>query len=310
MASRAEFPTGTVFRESHRENPPIPGQADPIDPSRTGAAPVSRAVLNLPDDVAAAVRALAAGHAVGHGFGGFYAITARGDVETVRRVNRLKGRPLDQVGSIVTTPAGISDVFDWNALPAGLSRARVLELMGAFYALGPFGFRGPAAAHVPDQLTQVAGGVRTTQLIAPGYACASNDFLARALTATGDDFLYITSANRSRHLTGDPDTPAHWRAAGLRADFGAHPGFTLLEHADEAAARAAFPKHLPMSTSILGFHALAEPTDWSGDRPCLTLERHGSMHVDDVCAVLAAQGFGLTLGPKALNRLPLREYPD
>jgi hypothetical protein len=34
------------------------------------------------------------------------------------------------------------------------------------------------------------------------------------------------------------------------------------------------------------------------------------MHVDDVRAVLAAQGFGLTLGPKALNRLPLREYPD
>jgi tRNA A37 threonylcarbamoyladenosine synthetase subunit TsaC/SUA5/YrdC len=268
-----------------------------------------RAVLNRPDDVAAAARALAAGAAVGHGFGGFYAITARGDAESVRRVNQLKGRPLDQVGSIVTTRARMGDVFDWNALPSGLSQARVLELMNAFYALGPFGFRGPAAAHVPGQLTQPADGVRTTQLIAPGYACASNDFLAHALTATGDDFLYITSANRSHHLTGDPDTPAHWRAAGLRADFGAHPGFTLLEHADEAAARAAFPRHLPMSTSILGFHALAAPADGSGDRPCLTLERHGSMHVDDVRAVLAAQGFGLTLGPKALKRLPLREYP-
>jgi hypothetical protein len=34
------------------------------------------------------------------------------------------------------------------------------------------------------------------------------------------------------------------------------------------------------------------------------------MHVDDVRAVLAAQGFGLTLGPKALKRLPLRGYLD
>jgi len=65
-----------------------------------------------------------------------------------------------------------------------------------------------------------------------------------------------------------------------------------------------------MSTSILGFHTLSAPADGSGDRPCLTLERHGSMHVDDVRAVLAAQGFGLALGPKALKRLPLREYLD
>jgi hypothetical protein len=299
-----------VFHEWHPGNPPIPGRPGPIDAGPTGATAVSRAVLNRPDDVAAAVRALAAGAAVGHGFGGFYAITARGDAAGVWRVNQLKGRPLDQVGSIVTTPARMSDVFDWNALPPDLSRARVLELMDAFHALGPFDFRGPVAARVPGQLTQPADDVRTTQLIAPGYACASNGFLARALTATGDDFLYITSANRSHHLTGDPDTPAHWQAAGLRADFGSHPGFTLLEHADEAAARATFPQHLPMSTSILGFHALAAPADGSGDGPYLTLERYGSMHVDDVRAVLAAQGFGLALGPKALKRLPLREYLD
>jgi tRNA A37 threonylcarbamoyladenosine synthetase subunit TsaC/SUA5/YrdC len=201
MPMRAEFPTATA---------------------------VSRAELNRPDDVAEAARALAVGAAVGPGFGGFYAITARGDAEGVRRVNQLKGRPLDQVGSIVTTSARMSDVFDWNALPPGLSRPRVLELMSAFYALGPFGFRGPTAAHVPDQLTQPADGVRTTQLIAPGYACASNDFLAQALTATGDDFLYITSANRSHHLTGDPDTPAHWQAVGLRADSAPTPASPCL----------------------------------------------------------------------------------
>lgn len=119
MAKRAEFPTGSV----------------------------SAPVLTRPDDVAAAVRALAAGQAVGHGFGGFYAITAQGDVETVQRVNRLKGRPLNQVGSIVTTPARIGDVFDWHALPPGLSRARVhVDDVRAVLAAQGFGLiLGPKA---------------------------------------------------------------------------------------------------------------------------------------------------------------------
>jgi hypothetical protein len=29
--------------------------------------------------------------------------------------------------------------------------------------------------------------------------------------------LYITSANRSRHLTGADEEPAHWRADGIAA---------------------------------------------------------------------------------------------
>ncbi len=302
MPLRAEFPIPSVFHEWHPESP---DRADGF--AAPGSAAVPRLFLGRPDDVRAAATALAAGTAVAHGFAGFYAITARPELESVQGVNRLKGRPLDQVGSIVTTPSRMSDVFDWNALPPGLSRGRVLELMDACYALGPFGFRGPAAGHVPSHLTQPADGVRTTQLIAPGYACPSHDFLSRALSGTAGEFLYITSANRSHHVTGEPDTPAHWQAAGLRSDFGADPGLTLLEHDDEAAARAAFPKHLPMSTSILGFHVLA-PSAGDDARPHLTLERHGSLHVDDVRAVLDGLGLGLAVGPGAVRRLPLRSY--
>ncbi|MBM0239759.1 hypothetical protein JNW88_26315 [Micromonospora sp. ATA32] len=62
--------------------------------------------------------------------------------------------------------------------------------------------RGPAVARLPDHLTQLDQGVRTTQVIAPGVGCPSNAFFARAVAAIGVDHLYITSANRSRHLTG------------------------------------------------------------------------------------------------------------
>lgn len=108
---------------------------------------------------------------------------------------------------------------------------------------------------MPEHLTQLDAGVRTAQVIAPGYGCRSNEFLAAALLAAGTDLLYITSAHRSRHLSGAAESPAHWRAAGLRADFGAD--FLLLERPDEDAARARYPRHAPMSTTILAFRTLA-----------------------------------------------------
>jgi hypothetical protein len=148
-------------------------------------------------------------------------------------------------------------VRDWSQLPAGLTRRRVLGLIDTLFELGPFGLRGPAAADVPAHLIQLDAGVRTAQVIAPGYACPSNDFLARSLDAVGDDILYITSANRSRHRTGADDEPAHWTAAGLRAEFGHEPAFRLLEHADEDAARRRYPGYALMSTTILAFHKTA-----------------------------------------------------
>jgi hypothetical protein len=264
--------------------------------------------LSDPLDRVNAAQALAEGVVIGHGFANFYVITARADEDSVRRVNLMKGRPPSQVGSITVPPSRIAELFDWSALPAGLTRRSVLGVVDTFFGLGPFGFRGPAAAHLPEHLTFIEDGVRTAQVIAPGYACPSNEFLARCLDATGAELLYITSANRSRHLTGADDTPAHWRAAGLRSEFGHRPDFAMLEHDDEDAARAAYPRHLPMSTTILAFHRLGRDPD--DPRPQLVLDRHGSLAVADVRAVLDGLGFGLAVGPRAVTRLQLRDYPD
>ncbi len=265
-----------------------------------------RAVISDPADAARAADQLAAGRVIAHGFANLYAFTTRCDAATVRRVNLLKGRPADQVGSITGPPAGLADIFDLTALPAGLSRRRVLDLLDAFFTLGPFGFRGPAAPGVPDHLTAPDSDVRTAQVIAPGYACPSNDFLSRALRRTGDDLLYVTSANRSRHLTGAEDSPAHWRAAGLYTDFGDEPGLVVVEHDDEAAARARYPRHAPMSTTVLGLHRVV----WiaADPRPHLIVERHGSLPVEVVRRVLADLGYGLVLGPGAQRRLAGRDY--
>lgn len=265
-----------------------------------------RPVITDPVDAARAADQLAAGFVVAHGFANFYAITTRADAETVRRVNQLKGRPADQVGSITGPPAGLADAFDLTALPTGLSRRRALDLLDAFFTLGPFGFRGPAAAGVPDHLTASDSGIRTAQVIAPGYTCPSNDFLSRALRRTGDDLLYITSANRSRHLTGAEDSPAHWRAAGLFSEFGDEPGLVVVEHEDEAGARSRYPHHAPMSTTVLGLHRVVRVAD--DPRPQLILERHGSLPVDVVRSVLADLGYGLALGPGARHRLVARDY--
>jgi hypothetical protein len=263
-------------------------------------------LLDDAEDVGEAAVVLAAGGAVGQGFANFYTLTTRPDAATVRRINLLKGRPPEQVGSVVTTPLRIPLLFDWAALPEGLTARAVRSVMDALFELGPFGFRGPAAAHVPDHLAQFDGGVRTTQVIAPGYACPSNRFLSRALDLVAEDLLYVTSANRSRHVTGAPDEPAHWRAEGLRAEFDSDPGFVVLAHPDEAAARRRYPLHAPMSTTILAFHKVAH----SGQEVRLVVERHGSLPVEHLRSVLQGVGFGLQLAPSAARRLELREYPD
>ncbi|MCE0534797.1 hypothetical protein LWF15_04685 [Kineosporia rhizophila] len=268
--------------------------------------PAERVSAVLGDRAAQALLAdwLAAGTVVGHGFANFYAITARPEAESVQRLNRMKGRPADQPGSVTVPPSGVAGLFDWAALPGGLDRRRILTVIDVLYGMGPFGFRGPAVTHVPDHLTVTENGVRTVQVIAPGYACPSNAFLARCLDAAGTDLLYVTSANRSHHLTGAEDSPAHWKASGLRADFGHVPNFAVLEHQDEAAARAAYPRFAPMSTSVISFHR-ALPTDASG-RQVLTLERHGSLAVDDIREVLDDLGLGLT--SRAGQRLTARTY--
>jgi hypothetical protein len=277
-------------------------------PAPAGTGTARRALVTDPGDVEDAAQALADGAVIGQAFANFYVMTSRADRPRVAAVNAMKGRPPDQVGSITTAPSRIPDVWSWQDLPARLSRRSVLGVVDTLFGLGPFGFRGPAAVHIPAHLTFPDAGVRTAQVIAPGYACPSNHFLVRATEAVDNDLLYITSANRSRHLTGADDTPAHWRAEGLQAEFGHVPDFRVLEHPDEAAARACYPRYLPMSTTLLAFHKLGDaPGD---DRPQLVLERHGSMAEDDVRAVLDELGFGMVVSPQAQRRLMLRAYRD
>jgi hypothetical protein len=270
--------------------------------------PHRKLVLSRPADLERAARAIADGAIVGHAFGNFYVITTRPDADVVRGVNLMKGRPANQVGSVTTTRELTPHLFDWSRLPAGLPRETVSALIDRLFNVGPFGFRGPAADHIPDHLAAYDGDIRTTQVIAPGYACRSNRLLARAVDLLGVEYLYITSANRSRHQTGAEDEPAHFTADGLISEFGGDPRFVVLRHRDEHVARHTYPLHAPMSTTILAFHRMGTP-DAHG-RPRLVVERHGSLPVHVLHAIVSEFGFGLELGPKAVNRLAQRVYTD
>ncbi|RST08255.1 hypothetical protein EF910_02880 [Streptomyces sp. WAC07149] len=265
-------------------------------------------VLDDAEDVRAAAGALAEGCAVAHGFGNSYAVTARPDRAAVARVNRLKGRPDGRVGSVTTVPERVPSLFDWTLLPAALPRRQLRQLVEELFLLGPFGFRGPAAAHVPDHLTAVQDGVTTVRLIGPGYRCPSNGFLAEALDRTGDALLSVTSVNRSRHLAGAEHEPPHWRAEGVIADFGHEEDVRILVHDDEPAARRRHPHHAPMPATVLSFHHA--PGRSRSGLPVLTLERHGSLSADHTRAVAANHGFAVVPSPRAARRPLSRTYAD
>ncbi|WP_422740146.1 hypothetical protein ACN263_13510 [Micromonospora sp. WMMD729] len=267
--------------------------------------PTPSLYIDRPQDVAVAARALAEGAVVAVAFANVYALVARPDPATVRRVNLAKGRAVDQVGSITTAIGRIPGMFDWTRISPRLPVGRVRALMDTLYGAGPFGFRGPAASRLPEHLTQVDAGLRTAQVIAPGLTCPSNAFLERALVEAGTDHLYITSANRSRHHTGAPDEPAHWKAGALAADFAHLRDLVVLAHPDEAVARAAYPGYLTTSVTLLSFHA---PVGELEEPPVLTVDRHGSLHVDDVRRAAVPLGLQVRLGATAGQRLRARGY--
>lgn len=266
-------------------------------------------LLYVDGDVCPAATMIADGAISAQGFGNIYAIVSRPDAATVRRVNRMKRRPADQTGSLVTSWRHIPSAFDWSRLPEGLEAETVMGLIDTLLDIGPFGFRGPAAPELPDHLTAMDGATRTAQVIAPGFACPSNRLIAATLEATGGRFLHVTSANRSSHASG-AEEPAHHRAEALAAEFAAElaagPGFLLLRHRDEARARARFPLHAPMSTTVIAFHKLGRPD--AGGRPALVVERHGSLHLDDLAAIVDRWGLGLEPAPPARRRLAARSY--
>src|SRR4029079_19722002 len=99
-----------------------------------------RLLLSHAGDLEAMAQELARDAVVGHAFGNFYVITTRPDADVVRGVNLMKGRPVDQVGSLTPTLPLIPTVYDWSKLPAGLTRETVTAIMNRLFGMGPFGF--------------------------------------------------------------------------------------------------------------------------------------------------------------------------
>jgi tRNA A37 threonylcarbamoyladenosine synthetase subunit TsaC/SUA5/YrdC len=254
-------------------------------------------------DVELAAEALAEGLPVAAGFANFYVIYTRADAATVARMNVWKGRPPDQTGSIGTTTLRIPTLFDFAKLPPTLPEKRVLDVMEAFLNRGPIGFRGPAAADLPDHMTGRDGAARTAQTIVPGYRCPSNKLVARAIEQMPQRYLYITSANLSHHRTGIEE-PAHWKPAPLIFDFRHIVNLQLIRHESENVAHENYPEYAKMSTTVISFHRRAKVDG----RPALRLERSGSMDVHDVRAVLDRFDLGLEIADSGRERLQQRSY--
>ena len=248
--------------------------------------------LEFPSDRRVAARATAAGAGLFYGFGNLTALAARPDQASVLRMNRLKGRPLQQPGSVTSDPARLQLAFDWARVPRSFEAEMLLVLMTELHAIGPIGFRGPAAAGIPRHLSAMDGDIRTVQHISPG------DMI-------GEDVLFITSANASSHRTHRSEA-AHCEMREVQREFGHRRDVVLIGHEDEAANRVYYRNHLPCSTSILSFHR-----DVGEDgRPALLLERHGSLDVDYIRAAAARHGFGIAVAPGARERVPVRWPSD
>jgi tRNA A37 threonylcarbamoyladenosine synthetase subunit TsaC/SUA5/YrdC len=247
-------------------------------------------ILNLASQADRRLAAIATtnGAALFYGFGNFCALAALPDRASMERINTLKGRPLAQAGSVTTDPWRAHRVFAWD----GIDRERIEAVMDDFMAIGPIGFRGPAADRVPEHLTVVDGDVRTAQLISPGLRCPSNMLVGEILNRTGEDLLFITSANMSSNVSGQVEA-AHYEMRAIRAEFGHHPEVVLIGHHDERAARAMYPWHRPCSTTIISFH-----------RGELVLERHGSLSAEHAKVIAAKHGFRLAV--ESAERVPVR----
>jgi tRNA A37 threonylcarbamoyladenosine synthetase subunit TsaC/SUA5/YrdC len=257
--------------------------------------------LEIRSDRRVAAHATAAGAALFYGCANLCALAAMPDKASVIRINRLKGRPPWQAGSVTSDPSRMQLAFDWRRLPRDVDAETLLVLMTEFQALGPIGFRGPAAPRVPDHLTVVDDGIRTTQHISPGVRCRSNALIAEVLDMSGDDMLFITSANTSGHRSRQIEA-AHCEMDEIQREFGFRRDIVMIGHADEVANRAFYPRHLPCSTSILAFHRAVR----ENGRPALVLERQGSLAIDRIRAVVARHGYGLAVAPSAHERVPVR----
>lgn len=112
-----------------------------------------------------------------------------------------------------------------------------------------------------------------------------------------------TSANLSRHATGADEEPVHYRASPLRSALKDDPRLVVLEQDDEDIMVSAYPRHAPMSTTVLAFGAL----QGSDGRGVVSMERHGSLSVEEVTSVAGRHGFEMRV-PAGQRRLPQRGY--
>jgi len=260
--------------------------------------------LGDPEHVELAARWVARGGVAVHASGNIYVFGARPDQAIVRYVNQVKGRPAEQTGTIVTTPEHIPALFDWSKLPDDLDRDRVTTLMDALLDLGPIGFRGPARDGLPHYLTADDNGICTVQTVSPGRSSPTNRLYARILAYLPESFLYGTSGNLSRQVTGADEEPVHHRLAPLQAEFGRVPGFFMVRAADEDAIQHAYAFHAPTSATVLSFHKLGP----AGPLPALVVERNGSLDLDRLRQAARDVGLDLFLAPAARKRLSARDY--
>ena len=141
--------------------------------------------------------------------------------------------------------------------------------MADLHTLGPIGFRGPAAAHIPDHLTVVDAGVRTAQLISPGDECPSNALVGEILDLIGEEVLYITSANTSSHVSKQIEA-AHYEMRAIQREFGHRDDVD----ADRAPQRAREPAPLPAPPAVLDLDRRLPPGPPGARAPRLARRAH------------------------------------
>jgi hypothetical protein len=226
-------------------------------------------LFEQPADRQLAARVISDGALLSLPFANIHVLAARPTSANVLAANALKGRPLDRTGTIVTTPGHLASVFDWRRLPHGLGRAQVLDLMYGLLALGPFAFRGPAADDLPAHLTAEDLGVRTVQLVSPGFECPSNEVFGLAIDQIGSE----------RYLLATSIDAVLARTAGIASM--------------RRTAPHPYRGHMPTSPSVLSFHMLGV----ADGEPSLILARPGSLPVADIRRAAARVGLGVVLTP-------------
>ena len=298
-----------VWRSMHARHPGwgTVGEADARVRDVMRRTDWTRAALTIsdPEHLDLAARAIALGGIACFPLANIYVFAARPAESILRYVNLVKGRPPLQTGSLTTTPSQINEQFNWSSLPRGLDAERVQELIRRLIAVGPIGFRGPARPGLPAYLTADDNGIRTAQVVSGGATDPSNELYARVLGLIPETYLYGTSANRSRHVTGALDEPIHYRLAPVQADFGHTNGFFMISAGDECAQQNRYPFHLPMSTTLLSFHRLGPG---GGAQPRIVVERYGSLDLPTLRRIVSELDLDLWFAPTAQRRLTQRNY--